>query len=162
MLFVKVTEKTSKSSRSILYQMPTASFGASLDILKNAAVTIDIETKAVTDNSLVLVEENKIVSGITYAEPIGFAADQIVLALAEIGSIRMINLMVDPTLSHDLPPFLTDDAGLNSGSGLSVFAALMSENKHLANPCVTDPTPTSANQKTMFWRLLMVHIDGLK
>ena len=37
--------------------------GASLDILKNAAVTIDIETKAVTDNPLVLVDENKIVSG---------------------------------------------------------------------------------------------------
>jgi histidine ammonia-lyase len=26
-------------------------------------------------------------------------------------------------------------------------AALMSENKHLANPCVTDSTPTSANQE---------------
>ena len=59
--------------------------GASLDILKNAAVTIDIETKAVTDNPLVLVDENKIVSGGNFhAEPIGFAADQIALALAEI------------------------------------------------------------------------------
>jgi histidine ammonia-lyase len=26
-------------------------------------------------------------------------------------------------------------------------AALMSENKHLANPCTTDSTPTSANQE---------------
>ena len=59
--------------------------GASLDILKNASVTIDIETKAVTDNPLVLVDENKIVSGGNFhAEPIGFAADQIALALAEI------------------------------------------------------------------------------
>ena len=126
--------------------------GASLDILKNAAVTIDIETKAVTDNPLVLVDENKIVSGGNFhAEPIGFAADQIALALAEIGSIsqRRIALMVDPTLSYDLPPFLTDDAGLNSGFMIAevTSAALMSENKHLANPCVTDSTPTSANQE---------------
>ena len=126
--------------------------GASLDILKNASVTIDIETKAVTDNPLVLVDENRIVSGGNFhAEPIGFAADQIALALAEIGSIsqRRIALMVDPTLSYDLPPFLTDDAGLNSGFMIAevTSAALMSENKHLANPCVTDSTPTSANQE---------------
>ena len=126
--------------------------GASLDILKNASVTIDIETKAVTDNPLVLVDENMIVSGGNFhAEPIGFAADQIALALAEIGSIsqRRIALMVDPTLSYDLPPFLTDDAGLNSGFMIAevTSAALMSENKHLANPCVTDSTPTSANQE---------------
>ena len=57
--------------------------------------------------------------------------------------------MVDPTLSYDLPPFLTDDAGLNSGFMIAevTSAALMSENKHLANPCVTDSTPTSANQE---------------
>ena len=57
--------------------------------------------------------------------------------------------MVDPALSHDLPPFLTPDPGLNSGLMIAevTTAALMSENKHLANPCVTDSTPTSANQE---------------
>ncbi len=57
--------------------------------------------------------------------------------------------MVDPTLSHDLPPFLTPDPGLNSGLMIAevTTAALMSENKHLANPCTTDSTPTSANQE---------------
>ena len=57
--------------------------------------------------------------------------------------------MVDPTLSHDLPPFLTPDPGLNSGFMIAevTTAALMSENKHRANPCVTDSTPTSANQE---------------
>ena len=57
--------------------------------------------------------------------------------------------MVDPTLSFDLPPFLTPDPGLNSGLMIAevTTAALMSENKHLANPCVTDSTPTSANQE---------------
>jgi histidine ammonia-lyase len=57
--------------------------------------------------------------------------------------------MVDPVLSHDLPPFLTPEPGLNSGFMIAevTTAALMSENKHLANPCSTDSTPTSANQE---------------
>ena len=57
--------------------------------------------------------------------------------------------MVDPTLSYDLPPFLTANPGLNSGFMIAevTTAALMSENKHLATPCSTDSTPTSANQE---------------
>jgi len=57
--------------------------------------------------------------------------------------------MMDPTLSFDLPPFLTPNPGLNSGYMIAevTSAALMSENKHIANPCVTDSTPTSANQE---------------
>lgn len=57
--------------------------------------------------------------------------------------------MVDPTLSFDLPPFLSPDPGLNSGFMIAevTTAALMSENKHLSNPCSTDSTPTSANQE---------------
>jgi len=82
---------------------------------------------------------------------VAFAADIIALAIAEIGSIaqRRVALMVDPTLSFDLPPFLTPEPGLNSGFMIAevTTAALMSENKHLANPCSTDSTPTSANQE---------------
>jgi histidine ammonia-lyase len=57
--------------------------------------------------------------------------------------------MVDPVLSFDLPAFLTPSPGLNSGYMIAevTSAALMSENKHLATPCVTDSTPTSANQE---------------
>jgi histidine ammonia-lyase len=82
---------------------------------------------------------------------VAFAADQIALAVAEIGAIaqRRVALMVDPTLSFDLPPFLTPDPGLNSGLMIAevTTAALMSENKHLAHPCTIDSTPTSANQE---------------
>jgi histidine ammonia-lyase len=106
----------------------------------------------VTDNPLVLVDDDIIVSGGNFhAEPVGFAADQIAMAISEIGAIaqRRVALMVDPTLSFDLPPFLTPDPGLNSGLMIAevTTAALMSENKHLANPCTTDSTPTSANQE---------------
>ncbi|MGJ5619266.1 histidine ammonia-lyase [Sulfitobacter sp. MF3-043] len=126
--------------------------GAAWDVIRQAGRTLEIEANAVTDNPLVLVDEGLIVSGGNFhAEPVGFAADMIGLAIAEIGAIgqRRVALMVDPTLSHDLPPFLTPDPGLNSGFMIAevTTAALMSENKHLANPCVTDSTPTSANQE---------------
>lgn len=126
--------------------------GAAMDLLHFAGRTLEIEANAVTDNPLVLVEEGLIVSGGNFhAEPVGFAADQIAVAVSEIGAIaqRRVALMVDPTLSFDLPPFLTPDPGLNSGLMIAevTTAALMSENKHLANPCTTDSTPTSANQE---------------
>jgi histidine ammonia-lyase len=94
----------------------------------------------------------KIVSGGNFhAEPVAFAADQTALALSEIGAIaqRRIALLVDPKLNFGLPPFLAPDAGVNSGFMVAEItsAALMSENKHLANPCSTDSTPTSADQE---------------
>ncbi|MEL7279892.1 MAG: histidine ammonia-lyase [Pseudomonadota bacterium] len=124
--------------------------GAAMDLLRFAKTTLEIEANAVTDNPL--VTESGILSGGNFhAEPVAFAADQIALALAEIGAIsqRRVALMVDPTLSFDLPPFLTPAPGLNSGFMIAevTTAALMSENKHLANPCSTDSTPTSANQE---------------
>jgi histidine ammonia-lyase len=126
--------------------------GAALDLLRFAGRTLEIEANAVSDNPLVLVDDGRIVSGGNFhAEPVAFAADQIALAIAEVGAIaqRRVALMVDPTLSFDLPPFLTPAPGLNSGLMIAevTTAALMSENKHLATPCSTDSTPTSANQE---------------
>ena len=126
--------------------------GAAMDVLRMAARTLEVEANAATDNPLVLTTSGLIVSGGNFhAEPVGFAADMIALALSEIGAIaqRRVALMVDPTLSHDLPPFLTPNPGLNSGLMIAevTTAALMSENKHLAHPTVTDSTPTSANQE---------------
>jgi len=126
--------------------------GACIDLLRQAGVTLEIEANAVTDNPIVVAQEQAVLSGGNFhAEPVAFAADQIALAIAEIGAIaqRRVALMVDPTLSFDLPPFLTPSPGLNSGFMIAevTTAALMSENKHLANPCSTDSTPTSANQE---------------
>jgi histidine ammonia-lyase len=126
--------------------------GAAMDVLRMAARTLEIEANAATDNPLVLAGADLIVSGGNFhAEPVGFAADMIALAIAEIGAIaqRRVALIVDPVLNFKLPPFLTPDPGLNSGYMIAevTTAALMSENKHLANPCVTDSTPTSANQE---------------
>ena len=124
--------------------------GAAMDVLRMAAHTLEIEANAATDNPLVL-SDGIISGGNFHAEPVGFAADMIALAISEIGAIaqRRVALMVDPTLSFDLPPFLTPNPGLNSGLMIAevTTAALMSENKHLAHPTVTDSTPTSANQE---------------
>ena len=125
--------------------------GAAMDVLRMAAATLQTEANAATDNPLILSDGQIVSGGNFHAEPVGFAADMIALAISEIGAIaqRRVALMVDPTLSFDLPPFLTPNPGLNSGYMIAevTTAALMSENKHLANPTVTDSTPTSANQE---------------
>ena len=126
--------------------------GAAMDVLRMAARTLEIEANAATDNPLVLTGAGLIVSGGNFhAEPVGFAADMMAMALSEIGAIaqRRVALMVDPVLSFDLPAFLTPRPGLNSGLMIAevTTAALMSENKHLAHPTVIDSTPTSANQE---------------
>jgi histidine ammonia-lyase len=126
--------------------------GAALDLLTQAARTLTIEANAVTDNPLVLVETGEIVSGGNFhAEPVAFAADQIALALSEIGAIseRRIATLVDPALNFGLPPFLSPEPGLNSGFMIAevTAAALYAENKQRASACSLDSTPTSANQE---------------
>ncbi|OLL49303.1 histidine ammonia-lyase [Bartonella henselae] len=125
--------------------------GACFDLLIAAAKTLIIEANAVTDNPLILSDDTVVSGGNFHAEPVAFAADQIALALCEIGSIsqRRIALMVDPAVSYGLPAFLAKNAGLNSGFMIAevTAAALMSENKQMAHPASVDSTPTSANQE---------------
>ncbi len=125
--------------------------GACLDLLRSVARTLVIEANAVTDNPLVLSDNSVVSGGNFHAEPVAFAADQIALAICEIGAIsqRRIALLVDPALSHGLPAFLAKSPGLNSGLMIAevTSAALMSENKQMSHPASVDSTPTSANQE---------------
>jgi histidine ammonia-lyase len=125
--------------------------GASLDLLRNAARTLEIEANAVTDNPLLFAGEDDAVSGGNFhAQPVAFAADIIAIALCEVGSIceRRVAVLVDPKMSG-LPPFLVADSGVNSGFMIAqvTAAALVSENKTLAFPASVDSIPTSANQE---------------
>lgn len=125
--------------------------GACLDQLKNAARIIEIEANAVSDNPLIFTEEGDILSGGNFhAQPIAFAADNIALAISEIGALseRRMALLLDTNMSS-LPPFLVEDAGVNSGFMIAqvTAAALASENKSLAHPASVDSLPTSANQE---------------
>ena len=125
--------------------------GACLDQLHNAATIIEIEANAVSDNPLIFTNEGDILSGGNFhAQPIAFAADNVALAIAEIGAMseRRMALLLDSQMSQ-LPAFLVEDAGVNSGFMIAqvTAAALASENKSHAHPASVDSIPTSANQE---------------
>ena len=125
--------------------------GACLTQMRQAAEVLHIEANGVTDNPLVFANEGDFISaGNFHAEPIAMAADNLALAIAEIGSLseRRMALLIDSHLSN-LPPFLVDNGGLNSGFMIAqvTSAALASENKSLAHPASVDSLPTSANQE---------------
>jgi histidine ammonia-lyase len=125
--------------------------GASLDLLANAARTLTIEAGAVTDNPIVFPDEDIAISGGNFhAQPVAFAADMISMGLCEVGSIseRRTAVLIDPKMS-DLPPFLTEDSGVNSGLMIPqvTAASLVSENRCLAFPASVDSIPTSAGQE---------------
>ena len=125
--------------------------GACLTQLRQAAEVLGIEANAVSDNPLVFAAEGEVISGGNFhAEPVAMAADNLALALAEIGALseRRISLMMDKHMSQ-LPPFLVANGGVNSGFMIAqvTAAALASENKALAHPHSVDSLPTSANQE---------------
>ena len=125
--------------------------GGTLDVLRNAAAMLVREANAVTDNPLVFIEDGDVISGGNFhAEPVAYAADQIAMALCEIGNIseRRTAILVDPKMS-ELPAFLVRESGLNSGFMIAqvTAAALVAENRMVAHPCVIDTVPTSANQE---------------
>jgi histidine ammonia-lyase len=138
--------------------------GASRDLLDYVHATISIELNAATDNPLVLVGERQVVSnGNFHGQPLAFALDALAMAVAELANIseRRVERLVNPSLSEDLPPFLTVEGGLNSGFMIAqyVAAALVSENKALCHPASVDSIPTSAGQED---HVSMGNAAGLK
>jgi histidine ammonia-lyase len=124
--------------------------GAVLDVMRTAGTTLEIESNGVTDNPLVLENGDVLSGGNFHAEPVAFAADQLALALCEIGNMseRRSAILVDPKMSG-LPAFLVQESGLNSGFMIAqvTAAALVAENRLLAHPASVDTVPTSANQE---------------
>ncbi|MBD2785887.1 histidine ammonia-lyase [Xenorhabdus sp. DI] len=125
--------------------------GACLTQIRHAADVIMVEANAVSDNPLVFTEEDEVISGGNFhAEPVAMAADNLAIALAEMGALseRRVALLMDSNMSQ-LPPFLVENSGVNSGFMIAqvTAAALASENKALAHPSSVDSLPTSANQE---------------
>ncbi|WP_172143372.1 histidine ammonia-lyase [Pseudomonas tumuqii] len=125
--------------------------GACLTQIRHVAEVLRVEANAVSDNPLVFSAEGDVISGGNFhAEPVAMAADNLALAIAEIGALseRRISLMMDKHMSQ-LPPFLVANGGVNSGFMIAqvTAAALASENKALAHPHSVDSLPTSANQE---------------
>jgi len=125
--------------------------GASRDALKHVMEIVERELNSVTDNPLIIWEEEMVISaGNFHGQPLALAADYLSIAMAEIANIseRRIEQMLNPALSG-LPAFLAQQGGLNSGLMISQYtaASLVSENKVLAHPASVDSIPTSANQE---------------
>ena len=138
--------------------------GASRDLLAYVERTVGVELNAATDNPLVLLEEERLVSnGNFHGQPLAFALDALAMAVSELANIseRRVERLVNPTLSEGLPPFLTVDGGLNSGFMIPqyVAASLVSENKSLCHPASVDSIPTSAGQED---HVSMGNASGLK
>ncbi len=138
--------------------------GASRDLLDYVEYTVSVELNAATDNPLVLVSDELLVSnGNFHGQSLAFALDALAMAVSELANIseRRIERLVNPHLSDGLPAFLTGDGGLNSGFMIPqyVAASLVSENKVLCHPASVDSIPTSAGQED---HVSMGNAAGLK
>ncbi|KTD09474.1 histidine ammonia-lyase [Legionella jamestowniensis DSM 19215] len=125
--------------------------GAVLHQMQFVGQTLQVEANAVSDNPLVFIEQGDILSGGNFhGEIVAMAADNLALAIAEMGANaeRRIALLIDKNLSG-LPAFLVKESGLNSGFMIAhvTAAACASDNKALAHPHSVDSIPTSANQE---------------
>jgi histidine ammonia-lyase len=138
--------------------------GAARDLLDYVEGTVAVELNAATDNPLVLVDDELLVSnGNFHGQPVAFALDALAMASSELANIseRRVERLVNPNLSGGLPAFLTSDGGLNSGFMIPqyVAASLVSENKVLCHPASVDSIPTSAGQED---HVSMGNAAGLK
>jgi histidine ammonia-lyase len=125
--------------------------GAARDTFRFVREVLAIEINASTDNPMVFAGTGDLVSGGNFhGQPVAVALDHLAVATCSLASIseRRIERLVNPALS-DLPAFLAQDAGLNSGFMMAhvTAAALVSENKVLAHPASVDTIPTSAGKE---------------
>ncbi len=124
--------------------------GASWDTLQYVTTVVETEINAVTDNPVVLVDENKIISGGHFhGQPLSLVLSYLTIAMAEIGSIseRRIYKLISGT--RNLPAFLTPNPGLNSGFMIVQYtaASIVSQNKQWCTPAVIDTIDSSNGQE---------------
>ncbi|MGB9780572.1 histidine ammonia-lyase [Caldanaerobacter sp.] len=125
--------------------------GAVRDAISYVEEVLKTEINSATDNPLIFPDDGEVISGGNFhGEPVALAMDFLAIALSEIANIseRRIERLVNSQL-NDLPPFLTEKGGLNSGMMIAQYtaASLVSENKVLAHPASVDSIPSSANQE---------------
>ena len=125
--------------------------GAARDTLDFATAVADRELRSIVDNPVVLPDGRVLSTGNFHGAPLGFAADFLAIAAAEIGSIaeRRVDRLLDVCRSRDLPAFLSPDPGVNSGLMIAQYtaAAIVAENRRLAAPASVDSVPTSGMQE---------------
>ncbi|WP_142215047.1 histidine ammonia-lyase [Streptomyces sp. SLBN-118] len=125
--------------------------GAGRDTLAHARLVADRELASAVDNPVVLPDGRVESNGNFHGAPVAYVLDFLAIAAADLGSIaeRRTDRLLDKNRSHGLPPFLADDAGVDSGLMIAQYtqAALVSEMKRLAVPASADSIPSSAMQE---------------
>jgi histidine ammonia-lyase len=125
--------------------------GAARDTWAHAESVAAAELRSAIDNPVVLPDGRVESCGNFHGAPVAMACDFLAIAAAEVGAIaeRRTDRMLDQARSYGLPPFLTEDAGVNSGLMIAHYtqAAMVAENRRLAVPASTDSLPTSAMQE---------------
>lgn len=126
--------------------------GAVRGVLDHVRTLVETESGSATDNPLVFAEEGDVVSGGNFhGAPLAYGFDYAAIGVTDLMSIseRRIERLVNPDLSEGLPPFLSSDAGMNSGFMIPqvVAAALLNESKVLSHPASVDNVPTSAGKE---------------
>jgi len=125
--------------------------GAARDTLVFAAQVAERELASVVDNPVVLPDGRVESTGNFHGAPLGFAADFMAIAAAEVGAIseRRVDRLLDVCRSRDLPAFLSPDPGVNSGLMIAQYTAagIVAENRRLASPASVDSLPTSGMQE---------------
>jgi histidine ammonia-lyase len=125
--------------------------GPVLDALDFAAGVIGRELNAATDNPLVFESGDLLSGGNFHGQSVAMALDFLAIALTNLATIseRRIDRLVNPDLNQGLPPFLSRDAGVNSGFMMAqvTAASLASECKVLAHPASVDTIPTDGNKE---------------
>src|SRR5204862_3382138 len=145
--------------------------GAARDTLAHVRQVAEAELASVIDNPMILPDGRVESCGNFHGAPVALACDFLAIAAADVGAIaeRRTDRLLDASRSHGLPPFLAEEAGVNSGLMLAQYtqAAMVAENRRLAAPASVDSLPTSAMQEdhvSMGWaaaRKLRASIDNL-
>lgn len=125
--------------------------GPALDAIDFVASMVSRELNAATDNPLVFENGDLLSGGNFHGQAVGMALDFLAIALTNLATIseRRIDRLVHPDLNEGLPPFLSSDAGVNSGFMMAqvTAAALTSECKVLSHPATVDTIPTDGSKE---------------
>lgn len=126
--------------------------GAFRDVIGRCVETLEIEFASISDNPIVLPDDDEIVSGGNFhGQPVAHVCDSLAAATVGFASIseRRLYRLLDPKTSNGLPPFLVGEAGVNSGFMVCQYtaASLVSEMKSLAHPAAVDSITSSAGQE---------------
>ncbi|MEI2618386.1 MAG: histidine ammonia-lyase [Thermomicrobiales bacterium] len=125
--------------------------GASRDTLDYVTIVAGRELASAVDNPVILPDGRVESVGNFHGEPLAFACDFLTIAACEVGAIsqQRVDRMLDGSRSRGLPPFLSPDAGVNSGLMIAQYtaASLVAENRRLSHPASTDSVSTSAGQE---------------